>query len=397
MAAAFCILTKDHPEVMKEVSLNLYAALTARGFDIYVYDSSEDNRTETLINAWNQAGYNNIYYIDARFTKTGDEKLLAIYLGYGLKKEYDYIWNAKDRVMYSSDFLDRIVNDMSKNPDVILAGCEEDSYFFTYEKFKDEYTDPVEFFRDFGATTTSWDAIIFNRNTMLKDIDWNYYESEYKIGYSNNFNQPIVLFARLAELEQVKIIVERPEYKDRIFSNKSGSGWSDQTINIWGVKWPAAIDRLPHIYDEYKNHVIKVETMHVCVFGSHGHMIGLASHKYLTKENFDLIRDHFNELSDIPVEYVDMMVEDRIEDLAVKIWGDYNRFFEEKDIDNIIWYHFANEWLDSTLGKDIYEAMQVYFREYLYEQDSIKKESFFEGIDSLKSAIEKVKKYYKKE
>lgn len=394
MTAAYCVLTKDHPDVMKEISLNFYAPLIAKGFDIYVYDSSEDDSTRNLINAWNQAGYNNIYYVDARFTKTGDEKLIAIYMGIGLKKEYDYIWNAKDRVMFSSDFLDRVLEDMRKSPDVILTAREEDSYCFSYTKFDDEYTNPVSFFRDFGATSTSWESVIFNRKTMLSGIDWIEYEQKYKVGYSNPFNQPTVLFARLAEIDNPYIIVERPEEYEKLCSKKAGQSWLSQAVSLWGVKWPAAVGRLPDIYNEYKKHVIKVETMHTCVFGSHGQLMGLASNKYLNKENFELIRPYFHELSDIPVEYIELMIEDKIEELATILWNDYNRFYVEGDIEKIIWYHNANDWLSGIIGKVEYDNMQKYFEEYLHEGDEEIKNSFFKDIDSLDSAIEKVKKYY---
>lgn len=396
MNAAYCILTKDHPEVMKEISLNFYAPLTAKGFDIYVYDSSEDNKTEQLIKAWNQAGYNNIYYVDTRFTKTGDEKLVAIYMGYGLRKEYDYIWNSKDRMMFSSDFLDKIVHDMEKNPDVIFTGKESDSYYFSYERFEDEYMDPVAFFRDFGATSTSWDSVIFNWKTMLKNIDWEYYEKVYKVGYSNNFNQPTVLFSRLAELERPYIIIERPGHYDRVCSNQSESGWVSQTVDLWGLKWPAQINRLPSIYDKYKKHVIKVETTHICLFGSHGQLMGLANLGYLTKESFATIRGNFSELSDVPVQYVDMIVNGQINEVATILWEEYNRFFKQKDINNVIWYHIGNTWFKNELGKEIYDNMSKYFKEYMREKDINKKETYFEGINSLNDAIEKIQEHYTK-
>ena len=396
MNAAYCILTKDHPEVMKEISLNFYAPLTAKGFDIYIYDSSEDNRTEQLIKAWNQAGYKNIYYVDSRFTKTGDEKLVAIYMGYGLQKEYDYIWNAKDRTMFSSNFLEKVVNDMQESPDIILAGREDDSYFYSKPKFEDEYTDPVKFFKDFGATTTSWDAVIINRNTMLKDIDWDAYEKTYKVGYSNPFNQTTVIFARLAELDKAKVLIERPEEYDRLCSTLSGSSWAASTVDLWGVRWVSAINRLPSIYDDYKKHVIKVETMHKNVFGSHEQLMGLASKNYLNKDNFSSIRDYFFELSDVPVEYVDMIVEGKINEVAQLLWNDYNRFYEQKDIANIIWYHNANTWFKNELGKETYDNILKYLYEYMQEEDIKIKETYFESINSLDDAIKKINAYFKK-
>lgn len=36
MKAAYCVLTKDHPDVIKEISLNFYAPLINKGFDIYM-------------------------------------------------------------------------------------------------------------------------------------------------------------------------------------------------------------------------------------------------------------------------------------------------------------------------------------------------------------------------
>lgn len=349
-----------------------------------------------LVKAWNQLGYKNIYYVDARFTKTGDEKLIAIYMGYGLREDYDYIWNSKDRTMFSSEFLDRVIDDMSKNPDVILTARENDSYFFTSEKFEDEYTDPVTFFKDFGATTTAWDAIIFNRNTMFKGIDWDFYEREYKIGYSNPFNQPTVLFARLAELEKVHVIVERPKIHERLRSRLTGSEWVASTVDLWGIRWPEAINRLPSLYDDIKKHVIKVETTHINIFGTHGQLMGLVHNGYLNKDNFAKIREYFSELSDVPVAYVDMMIEGKINEVARIIWEDYIQFYREKSIQKIIWYHKSNRWMNSTLGEEVYECMNKYFDEYMYETSPERKKGYFDGIDSLESAIEKITLYYSK-
>lgn len=367
MNIAFCIATKNHKDILLESLTRYIGEMASRNIDIYIYDSSDDTKTRSLVMAYNEMGFKNIYWVDCRFTVSGDEKVPLVYSGFGFHKKYDYVWLSKDRIVLVGSFLDRILKTAESTPDVIMTGKEEDSYFYDVPKFADEYQDPVEFFRDFGATTTSWESVILRADTMLDVVDWDKYTRDYKIGPDNAFNQIIFLFARLSEIEKPRIAVERPRFREKLFHSGSGSSWLPITMDLWGCRWPKAIGELPEIYNEYKAHVIKVETMHPNVFGSTDLMIRLKKMGYLTKENFSPLRARFDQLSDIPATHIDFILENNLKELSKSVMENFDRAMTDGDYFRAFWIHDTNSWMRSVFGETKYDELGDFFRQYQKE------------------------------
>lgn len=367
MNIAFCILTKNRADILLESSIHYFEEMASRNIDIYIYDSSDDTKTQSLVLAWNAKGYGNIYWVDCRFTVSADEKVPLVYSGFGFQKKYDYVWLSKDRIVLAAPFLDRILRTAESAPDVIMTGKEEDSYFYGVPKFADEYQEPRDFFRDFGAAATSWESVILRADTMLNGVDWEKYVRDYKIGPDNAFNQIVFLFARLSELEKPRIAVERPGFREKLFHSGSGSGWLPITMDLWGRRWPKAIGELPEIYNGYKAHVIKVETMHPNIFGSTDLMIRLKKMGYLTEENFSPLREKFDQLSDIPAAHIDFILGNDLTGLSKSVMEHFDRAMSEGDYFRAFWIHDTNSWMRSVFGEARYDELGAFFRQYRKE------------------------------
>jgi len=91
MKIAYCILTYNHSETLLKASMHYFEMFEKYGIDIYVYDSSTDSKTKSLVSAWQLKGLQNLYYVNCNHIKSGDEKYYQIIKGYGREKEYDYI------------------------------------------------------------------------------------------------------------------------------------------------------------------------------------------------------------------------------------------------------------------------------------------------------------------
>lgn len=374
MNIAFCIVTKNHTDILLKCLVQYIEEMASRNIDIYIYDSSDDTKTMSLVLAWNANGFENIYWVDCRFTVSGNEKVPLIYSGFGLQKTYDYVWLSKDRIVLTGSFLDRILKAAQNAPDVIMTGNEDDSFFYNVPRFADEYRNPREFFRDFGATTTSWESVIVRTDTMLNGMDWDKYTKDYDIGPENSFNQVLFLFARLSEIKNPRIAIERASIPEKMFYTGAGNGWVHVTMDLWGHQWPEAIGRLPEIYNEYKAQVIKVETMHPSIFGSTDHMIELKMMGYLTKENFNPLRERFAQLSDIPAEHIDFILENNFAKLSNSVMEHFVKAMSEEDYFKAFWIHDTNSWMKSVFGETTYDELGGFFKQYQKEFRESKKE-----------------------
>lgn len=89
---ACCFLTHNHPDIVKDIldkCLKIYANF---GVDIFFYDDSDDDATKQIAEKKISEGASNLFYIDVHSAINGDHKYYLILQGYGLPKDYDYIW-----------------------------------------------------------------------------------------------------------------------------------------------------------------------------------------------------------------------------------------------------------------------------------------------------------------
>lgn len=383
---AFCMLTFNHPQTIEHVLGRISDDFKNCGIDILVYDSSDNEETKSVVNLYVERGADNLRYIECKEINTGDEKLLYVLGDDRLYDEYDFIWPCKDRTIIFGKNLKDIVDSCKANPDAVIFAADMNRSGYIYPESKDCYVDVVELFRDYGALATSWESVLFNRKALMT-IEWDKYYSDYGIGKDNNFNQPIVLFSMLSEINNPMVKVVHANPAERLYSSCSSSMWTNEMMRIFGETWPKAISRLPEIYDSEKAFVIKSETMLPELFGSMDNILYMIENKILTKDCFDKLVDTWSNLSDIPSEYIRLALDDNFEALVPKIITDYKAGFAEENYLYSAWIHKTNSWLKSVFGEGVYQELTDLFDRYISEINRYGHSELLDGVYSIEDAI----------
>ncbi len=301
---ACCYLTHEHPDVIREVLGHICSEYGKKGIDIYIYDSSAGEETEKIVAEYDAKGLCGLYYIDAGSfggRDGGNDKYLHVLRGDGLSGHYDYIWPTKDRCWFEGETLDRVCEAIDEDHDIVFAVDERDRYELITKLSKDVYTDPVEFFGDYGALTTNWECLIRRTDTMLDPIEWVRYESLYGISGMNNFNQTLSLFVRLSETDKCSIRVIESGLDDKRYSDKAKPLWTSNLMEVWIDKWIPAIYSLPSIYDGHKLAVIKTQLSHISLFGSNDALVAMRDMGAFTKDRVALLWSMWAMISRLPV------------------------------------------------------------------------------------------------
>ena len=391
---ACCYLTHEHPQVMEEVLDRICRPYADKGIDIYVYDSSESSGTKEVVDRYISSGAGNLHYIAMQFLKDergGDAKYLEVLKGYGLNGEYDYIWPTKDRCWFEGETLDKICETLDEEHDIVFALDERDRYELLNRQLKTVYTDPVDFFGDYGALTTNWECLIRRRETMLDPIDWEKYGREYNVGKDNNFNQTLTTFIRLSEMDSCSIRVIESGLDDKRYSDKAVPIWKSEIFEIWIDKWIPAIYSLPAVYDGYKLSVIKTQLSHISLFGSNDALLSLKNSGVITDSRMEILRSMWNLISRVPVENLERIMADDDSSLFEEQHVEFNRAFEEKDYEKAYYLFIQNGWMRERFTKEEYRAIALSF--YILSMDMRRGYSYlFENIDSVKGLIDRFKK-----
>ena len=355
---ACCYLTHEHPQVMEEVLDRICRTYGEKGIDIYVYDSSESPDTKEIVDGHISSGVHNLYYVPMQFMKNekgGDAKYLEVLKGYGLSGEYDYIWPTKDRCWFEGETLDKICEAIDEDRDIVFALDERDRYELINRQLKPIYTDPVDFFGDYGALTTNWECLIRRRDTMLDPIDWEKYARDYNVGKDNNFNQTLTTFIRLSEMDSSSIRVIESGLDDKRYSDKAAPIWKSTIFEIWIDKWIPAIYSLPTVYDGYKLSVIKTQLSHISLFGSNDALLFLKNSGAITGSRMELLRSMWNMISRVPFENFERIVEGDEKALFEEQYDAFVASFEEKEYEKAYYLFIQNGWMRERFSKEDYD------------------------------------------
>ena len=395
---ACCYLTHEHPEVIEEVLGNIRKSYSDLGIDIYVYDSSVGDATEKIVEKYASDGLGGLYYVSVRFIKGitgGDEKFLYVIAGNDLNGHYDYIWPTKDRCWFTGDTLTDICSAIDEDPDVVFVADERDRFELTTTPLKHEYTDPVEFFADYGALTTNWEGLIRRTDTMLDPIDWDDYAARFNVGKSNNFNQTVSTFARLSEMDRCSIRVIQNGIDDKHYSDKAASLWTSMLYDIWIGKWIPAIYSLPELYDEYKLQVIKTQLGHVALFGSNDSLIVMRDAGQLTDDRVEQLSSMWGMISRLPLSNLKRIVAHDEKALFEELYEEYVRSFAEHDYEKGYYMFFQNNWLAERFAIEDYVDLGLSY--YIYHSE-IQKRGYsvlFDSVDSVEGLLERFRMFSK--
>ncbi len=381
---ACCFLTHNHPDVVKEILDRCLKVYADHEIDICMYDDSDDDATKNLVDEYISAGADNLYYVDIHEAVNGDHKHYLLMQGYGLPKDYDYIWPSKDRVCFESSYLDKVCAAVDEGHDVIIGNCEGSRWDVGARILQqDVYTSPEEFYRRYASVSTNWEALIRKRETMFKPIPWDEYERKYNIGANCNFNQTITLFARLAEMSYCSMKICRYTYDERFISQKSHSGWGNMMFDLWIDRWVSANFSLPSNYDKYKSEAIKAETNLSELFGSVERFIYYKEDGLYNRSIFDKYNNIWSFVTEIPPEYLRMIADD---DYAGAIKGtidDFERCFVNHDFSRAWWMIAANTWFKTVYDEKTYWILVTYFNQFREDMMFFGTSSVFNGINSV--------------
>ena len=379
-----CIyLTYDHPAVMDEVLDKICGTYGSKGIDIYVYDSSENDDTRHIVESYIAKGLCRLFYVSVPFIKGGDEKYLYAIRGNGLEGEYDYIWPTKDRCFFTGETLDKICEAMDDDHDIVFAVDERDRYEIITRPLKDAYTDPSEFFADYGALTTNWECLIRRVDTMLAPIDWELYENRYKVGNDNNFNQTLTTFARLAEMNKCSIRVIESGPDDKRYSDKAEPMWINSLFNVWIDKWIPAVYSLPECYDAYKMPVIKTQLGHVSLFGSNDSLVFMRDMKVLTPERVGLLSSMWDMISRIPYGDLEKILAGNEKEVFEDNYKSFVESFTDHDYEKGYYLFIRNRWFADRIPQDKYRILSLSYYIYMKEMRKYGTSALFDGIDDI--------------
>ncbi len=392
---ACCYLTHEHPEVMDEVLDKICEPYGKKGIDIFVYDSSKTDDTRRIVDKYMTMSDCRIYYVPMEFLseeKGGDAKYLEIIKGYGLVGEYDYIWPTKDRCWFEDKTLDEICEAIDEDHDVVFAVDERDRYEIYKKSVKPVYTDPVEFFADYGALLTNWECVIRRRDTMLDPIDWQAYSKDYSVNKENNFNQTVTTFVRLSEMDSCSIKVIESGLDDKRYSDKTGPIWTSTFFEVWLDRWIPAIFSLPSMYDGYKMSVIKTQLGHISLFGSNDSLLFLRDSGILTDERIGQLRSMWSMISRIPEENLDRILIHDESKLFDEIYDAFISSFTERDYEKGYYLFAQNRWLCNRISEEEYRIIALSY--YIYMKDMMRDgySLLFDEVDSMEGLIKRFRK-----
>jgi hypothetical protein len=384
---AFCVMTYNHPDTVEEVLSHTVELYDRYGIDIYYFDASETDATKTVVESYIQNHAGNLYYIST--TLSLEDRMSWALSGKCLKKHYDYIFLIKDRAYFDEITIKKLHEEAGKHYDVILMPpCHWPLDIYPQPE-PEVYTDPTAFFRDYGTHTTNLETVLFNYDTMLKDVDWKEFRDRYFIDDVCDFLQVLVLFTGLTRLNNPRMRVLREREVLRLASNLSGSGWATKVFDVWALEWAAAVDMLPECYDEYKPYVKKRQTMQEYIFGSPNQLVWYAREKILTRQVAQQVKDIWSDLSDIPYECLEYIVDDRQELVVRRLAEMWVEVFRKQQFPQAYHMLHTNYWLKEACGSYIYNTLDKCFEVYRLELENGIEEGIFRNVYSMEDAVNK--------
>lgn len=248
---AVCIPTYNRPEVIEEFIESAINWYVENNVDIFIYDSSEDEKTESVVKCW-QPKYENLKYVRMDSTIHSNMKVYYIFEEFGTAGRYDYLWVCSDSIRWAPYVLDKVMASIEKGYDIIIP-----NYRDVEEIGEKEYCDANTLFLDCAWHMTLYGATILKVSTMLKGVDWEMLKEKYAVPECINHSHVAFYFEKLSTMQNWKAIHIPCSSNDLISSGlKKYPGWQKDTFYVWCHCWPSMIQKLPECY-KHKKKVIK--------------------------------------------------------------------------------------------------------------------------------------------
>lgn len=269
---AVCIPTYNRPEVIQEYFETVAFSYIQHGFEIFIYDSSEEAQTELVVREW-MPQFKGIHYVRVDSKMHSNLKVYKIFREFGDFLEYDYLWICTDAIRWSKHVLDSVSVYIKQGYDIIIP-----NYRDVENIGNREYRDANNLFLDCAWHMTLYGATVLKTSTMLTNVNWDRLIEKYIVPECINHSHVAFYFEKIKDLDYWKAIHLSFSLNDLVGSSlRRASGWQKDTFYIWCYCWPAMINKLPGCYTDKKK-VIKKN-------GINSQVLSYSNLKYLRIQN----------------------------------------------------------------------------------------------------------------
>ena len=289
---AICIPTYNRPEVIDELLIRCLNVYLEYQYDLYIFDSSENNETERIINSFRQNFANlNYYRMDSKMHS--GEKVYSIFEWAGLACEYEYLWLIGDSFCWNKNVMQSVRNWLECGFDLLVVDDLDPDRLGV--KF---YDDQNTIFQECAWRMTLFGSTVLNVRRMLSDVNWEQIKARYFASDTINHFHVLFYFVRIMELQRFKgIHVGVPMASKIGTTQKKENSWWNNVFHIWMDCWKKSINSLPEYYKS-KKQVIKSHGIKSGLFSFNG-FIKLRRLGVLTLENYLKYKNEWKEFTDV--------------------------------------------------------------------------------------------------
>jgi glycosyltransferase involved in cell wall biosynthesis len=247
---SICIPTYKQPEMIREMLIRCLDIYYESGVDLYIYDSSPDDETESVVRQYKEQ-YKNLYYKHLPADIHSNIKVLRAYreiIGMG---QYEYLWLCPDYIQLTRMGLECVLDHCRKKYDICVLNYRD------VEKLGEkEYSDVNTFFWDCAWHMSSYMATII-RLPSFSNVEWNEFYKRYTTSRRINHSHVAFYFEQLVKLPEIKAVhIPVSSGEIRVSPYRKESLWKKELFIIWCEYWPDMIYALPDQYQD-KESVIK--------------------------------------------------------------------------------------------------------------------------------------------
>lgn len=320
---AFCIPTKNRYLCMKELLEYLEDKKDICPMDIFIYDSSDDDKTKELVRKFEYHG-GKITYIDMddyqgnianRYTAGTAIKVYQIYKDFSESNKYDYVWLSGDSVRFCNEILERIYIMQKSYVMISIVDKITNNYNEEMHEIKEKEYMSVETYIKYNTVGNSLYGGVLINTEILSKADWKevyLWCCDEKI--CSYFQ--IKLFSELAsKVDAFKAIVLNYNNAITISGFKTDAGWRKYFLQVTVEGWKNIIEDL-NVTEDTKNYILNYIYTNIKI--DKDYLLRLRVWDVYNKECFEKYKSYIvncvteteaKEILDLPIEELNVWYE----------------------------------------------------------------------------------------
>lgn len=289
---AICIPTYNQPEMIREMFIRCIGMYNESGIDVYIYDSSPDNETESIVSEY-QADYKNIYYSHLPADTHSNLKVLGAYQEIIGMNRYAYLWLCPDYIQLTRQGMECVLEHCREGFDICVLNYRDVEHIG--EK---RYKDINIFFQDCAWHMSSYMATVI-RLPAFADMDWEKLYEKYTVPGKIAHSHVALYFEQLAKVPEARAVhIPITSEHIRVSPYRKESLWKRDVFAIWCDNWPEMIHALPERY-RYKEEVIKKLGVNTGIFAWEN-FVKLRNENIYDMDVFHKYRKEWKHLTNVP-------------------------------------------------------------------------------------------------